>query len=90
MNFTPLETLGLAGFFSLMSAVATRLLFSNKFVTRVECTAEREKMCAQNQQIGDELSGLRRGQQTQFRMLRAIIVHSSIPADKQEEILNDR
>ncbi|MBC16548.1 MAG: hypothetical protein CL942_05795 [Desulfovibrio sp.] len=89
MTFTPLETMGIAAFFSLVSAVAVRLLFARSFVTKVQCTSEREKLCLEREQIKDILQRLREGQRIQFRMLRAVIVHSDIPATKQEEILNE-
>lgn len=89
MIFTPLETMGIASFFSLMSAVAVRLLFSRSFVTNVQCSAEREKICLEREQLKRQYDDLKDGQKIQFRMLRAIIVHSNIPPEKQEDILNE-
>jgi hypothetical protein len=89
MTFTPLETMCIAAFFSLMSAVAVRLLFSRSFVTTVQCSAEREKICLEREQFRQQYEDLKAGQKIQFRMLRAIIVHSNIPPEKQEDILNE-
>lgn len=88
MTFTPLETMGIAAFFSLMSAVAVRLLFSRSFVTRVQCSSEREKLCLEREQIRELMTALKEGQRIQFKMLRSVIVHLDIPAEKREEILN--
>ncbi|NDV20005.1 hypothetical protein GO013_11285 [Pseudodesulfovibrio sp. JC047] len=89
MTFTALETMSIAGLFSLVSAVFVRLLFSRSFVTRGQCSAEREKLCIEREQFGKDIQSIKSGQRTQFKMLRAIIVHSGIPAEKQEDILNE-
>ncbi|MBI9079185.1 MAG: hypothetical protein JEY79_05535 [Pseudodesulfovibrio sp.] len=88
MTFTSLETMGIAAFFSLLSAVAVRLLFSRSFVTRVQCSSEREKICMEREQFKQELKDLKAGQRLQFRMLRVLIVHADISKEKQEDILN--
>ena len=83
MTFTPLEALAIAAFFSLVSAVAVRLMFSRSFMTRTQCSSEREKLCVEKRQLSKDLQELKEGQRLQFRMLRGIVVHSGIPADKQ-------
>lgn len=72
IKLTPMELMLGAAFLSMMSAVAVRLLFGSKFVTR----AEHEKDAADHKLI--------------LRMVRALVVHSAMPNDLKEEILNDR
>ncbi len=90
MELTPLEFVLLAAFLTLLSAVLTRLLFSGKFVTKETCAAEREKQCLERQQVCTELENLRDGQKVQFRMLRALIAHSTMPDEKKAEVLNQK
>ncbi|WP_018124959.1 hypothetical protein [Desulfovibrio oxyclinae] len=89
MSFTPLETLLIGFACSLLSAVGVRLLFAKNFVTHTQCTSEREKMCQADKELRERLKSLDNGQRIQFRMLRGIIVHSNIPAEQQERILNE-
>ncbi|MBI5520220.1 MAG: hypothetical protein HY916_09185 [Desulfovibrio sp.] len=72
MILTPLELCLGAAFLSMLTAVAVRMLFGSKFVTR----EEHEKDAADHRLI--------------LRMVRALVVHSSMPNDMKEEILNDR
>ncbi len=69
---SPLELFLGAAFLSMFTAVAVRLLFGSKFVTR----EEHEKDAADHKLI--------------LRMVRALVVHSSMPNEMKEEILNDR
>jgi len=69
---SPLELFLGAAFLSMFSAVAVRLMFGTKFVTR----AEHEKDVADHKLI--------------LRMVRALVVHSTMPNELKEEILNDR
>lgn len=88
MTFTPLETMAVTAFFSACTAIAVRLLFSGSFMTRRDCSAEREKLCIERKQVRDDLDSIKNGQRTLFRMQRAMIVYSDIPDDKKEEVLN--
>lgn len=72
IRLTPMELMLGAAFLSMFSAVAVRLMFGSKFVTR----AEHEKDAADHKLI--------------LRMVRALVVHSSMSNEQKEEILNDR
>lgn len=72
IKLSPLELILGAAFLSMFSAVAVRLMFGTKFVTR----AEHEKDVADHKLI--------------LRMVRALVVHSTMPNELKEEILNDR
>lgn len=83
MTLTPLEALLLAAFVSACTAVGVRIWLGNKFVLRSECQMRHDSGALALKNANTKLDIL-------FRMTRALIVHSSIPAAKQEEILNTR
>jgi len=61
---------------SLVTAVAVRLLFSGKYVRRIECEGS--------------IADIKRRLDIQFRMLRAIVPYLPIEKDTMREILNER
>lgn len=83
MTFTPLELVLLTAALALVSALIVRVWLGNKFVLRSECQLRHESGAAALRGFSTKLDIL-------FRMTRALIVHSDIPADKQAEILNIR
>jgi molybdopterin synthase catalytic subunit len=61
----------------------TVLGMHRRYVTRAEC-----ETCQRHH--NDDLSEIKRTNRIQFRMLRALVVHSSMPAEKKEALINDR
>jgi len=83
MLLTPLETLLGGALVSLVTGLAVRLLMGGAFVTRQQCRLNHERERRDSDSVQRKLD-------VQFRMLRALIVHSDLPAEKKEEILNER
>jgi len=83
MTLTPLETLFGGALVSIITGVTVRLLMGGSFVTRQQCSLNHEQECRNNGSVQHKLD-------IQFRMLRALILHSDLPTEKKEEILNER
>lgn len=83
MTLTPLETLLGSAMISIITALSVRLVMSGSFVTKVQCRHNHDQECRTNGSIQRKLD-------IQFRMLRALILHSDLPTEKKEEILNER
>lgn len=83
MTFTPLEALLGGAMVSILSGVTVRLLTGGSFVTKAQCNRNHEQECRTNGSIQRKLD-------IQFRMLRALIIHSDLPEEKKEQILNER
>ncbi|MBU1001924.1 MAG: hypothetical protein KKE73_05330 [Proteobacteria bacterium] len=83
MTLTPLETLLGSAIISIITALSVRLVLGGSFVTKVQCRLNHDQECRTNGSIQRKLD-------IQFRMLRALILHSDLPTEKKEEILNER
>lgn len=83
MTLTPLEALLGGALVSFVAAIAVRLFMGGKYVSRHQCEINREMECRNNGSVQRKLD-------IQFRMLRALILHSDLPMEKKEEILNER
>ncbi|WP_461210399.1 hypothetical protein [Desulfocurvus sp. DL9XJH121] len=83
MTLTPLETLLGGALVSFITGVSVRLFMGGAFVTRQQCRLNHEQDCRNNGSVQRKLD-------IQFRMLRALIIHSDLPVEKKEEILNER
>ena len=68
LTFTALEAMLLGAGISLLTAVAVRLLFASRFVSRAECRIQREMLIRQ-----------KKTNDLMFAMFRAIIAHMDIP-----------
>jgi hypothetical protein len=76
MTLSPLELLLLTALVSMVTAVAVRLLFSEKYVRKIECEGS--------------IVEIKRRLDIQFRMLRAIVPCLPIDPATMREILNER
>lgn len=87
MLFTPLETVLIAAGLSLVVGIASSLIGDKKFVSQSQCRERHGDVCEDLKAFKEDQ---RRKSLTQFRMLRALIVHNKdIPPEKQEQILNE-
>jgi len=94
MEFTGLETILIGIVASGAGGVAMKVLFGNKSVSCKDCQEHRG-------QFRSELDAFAREQESRadkdkkdhgmiLRMLRSIVLNLNIPAEKKEDILNDR
>jgi len=80
LTFTALEAMLLGAGISLLTAVAVRLLFASRFVSRAECRIQREMLIRQ-----------KKTNDLMFAMFRAIIAHmDNLAPNERERILNLR
>ena len=105
MQFTGLETTTISILGSMITGAVVRVWMGRSFVSKDAC-ASSKKSCGQVHEVAqrivdsrvqgieDDLKALAHktgvDQAKIFRMLRALIVYSEIPKDKQQEILNDK
>jgi len=87
---TPLETTSITVIVGLLVGVAVRQLTQSKVVTRKECEANHQHETGRHEQVIAEIQSIRRHQQAQSRMIRALVVHSGIERHQQQKILNER
>ncbi|WP_243546386.1 hypothetical protein [Pseudodesulfovibrio tunisiensis] len=76
MTFTPAEALLSTLLVTVITAAVVRAWDARKFVTCDECKARHE---ADKEAV-----------RIVYRMVRALIVHSDMPKEEKEKILNDR
>ncbi len=103
MGFSGLETALFALLGSVFSASVVRIFFVSAFVKKESCEfmfqgiKDKQAISEQNlllrlEQLEKEHYAFRQKmseeQNQQYKMLRALILYSSIPKDKQAEILN--
>lgn len=83
MVLTPGELLLGSAILSLVVALGVRLMLCNRFVSRHECKRQHA--------LSDEVvASFKRSTDVQYRMLRGLIVHSDMPPETKERLLNDR
>ena len=94
MQLTSLETALITGFSAIIGAVVTHLTMSFRCVNKAQCERrhheENNACAARHAEDCKSNEALRKNQQTQFRMIRALVVYSDIPKEEKERILNDR
>ena len=83
MQLTSLETVLITGFSAIVGGVVTHLVMGFRCVHKAQCDARHADESKANQSLRDS-------QRTLFRMTRALVIHSNIPAEEKERILNDR
>ncbi len=104
MAFTGLETASISFISSVLVGAIVHIWKGKSFVEKSACRAWREglnntlgeKECriderieALEKKLSDHIEKTGREQARQYRMLRALVLYSTIPAAKQTEILND-
>jgi hypothetical protein len=105
MQFSGLETTTISIIGSIVTGAVVRVWMGRGFVSKETCTVNRTT-CDQVHKsaqglVDSRISGIEKGlsvlaektskdQAQQYRMLRALVVYSNIPPEKQQEILNDR
>ncbi len=87
---TGLEVALGGGILSLVVGVAVRQITQSKMVSRKECDANHQHETDRHEQVMTEIQSIRRHQQAQSRMIRALVVHSNIDRHQQQKILNER
>lgn len=105
MQFSGLETTLVSLLGSAVTGAVVRVWMGRSFVTKDNCASSKsscgqihevaqEMMDSKIKAIKDELATLTaktgRDQAKIFRMLRALIVYSDIPADQKQQILNEK
>jgi hypothetical protein len=79
---------GARGKMSVSQCAKCQALCQEKMIARIDAEAAKRDELAKSQ---DKLAAsLYKKNEILFRMVRALVVHSSIPKDEQEKILNDR
>jgi hypothetical protein len=96
MQLTPLETILGTSIIALLSSgtagLAVKLILGGKYVTKEECQGRhkadncRDDLIRKQQQ--QDMQDLKKSSNIQFRMIRALITYSDIPAHEKEKILN--
>lgn len=87
---TPLETASITLIVGLIIGIVVRLATQRQMVTRDECETNHQHETDRHNQVMAEIQSIRRHQQAQSRMIRALVVHSGIDKHQQQKILNER
>lgn len=96
MQLTPLETVLGSSIIALLSSVtagvAVKLVIGGKYVTKDECHQRHESDNCRDEllrkQSQKDMSELKKSNNIQFRMIRALVTYSDIPPEEQAKILN--
>lgn len=80
---SPLEIMLGGAILSLLVALATHIVTRGAYVSRDLCNQRHGNVCK-------FMEGIKTSNDRQYRMLRGLIVHSDMPSDVQERLINDR
>jgi len=98
-NFTGLETLLISATSVFVGAVGMLLSACNRYVTKKECQLKHENedniykslkndFTTFKEELKESQREVKKNQEGQSKMLRAIILYLDIPDEKKQEILN--
>lgn len=90
MSFSPLETLLIALFFGILSAIVEHFFLGRKFMTREECAAYHSQDDDIRSDVEGKIDELNRKHNVVFRMVRGLVIYSNINETEKERLLNDR
>jgi len=83
ITLTPLELLFGGAILSLLVGLVTHLVTRGSYVSRDLCDQRHGNVCR-------FMESIKSSSDRQYRMLRGLIVHSDMPSDVQERLINDR
>lgn len=87
---TALETTLIGVFGTMIVGIAVRLLTQRQMVSRNECEQNHQHETDRHNQVMGEIQSLRGEVRAQNRMIRALVLHSSMDRERQESILNEQ
>jgi acetylglutamate kinase len=75
-----------------ITGVGVRLILGNRFQTKEACRQRHQQECAQQELVASQHAGeikeIKYSLRILFRMNRALVTYSEIPAAEKEKILN--
>lgn len=93
MEFTTLSVSLLATVVSLIGILVTVLVMKMnsdaKYVTKEQCSTERQLQCQERAALREQLDGVKRSMRISLNMNRALVTYAEIPDDIKTAILNN-
>jgi hypothetical protein len=86
--FSGFETVLISAIMAVLSAGGAILGMTKKFVAKTDCAYHHNSVIQSDTEIKARLAQISDKQDLQFKMLRTMILHMELPADKKSDLLN--